>query len=446
MNAVQGRMGAGAVNRNDAVRQIFAGRKAQPGPYGLTSREFAVFCSVFEIDSPARLRALSTAYQVSWQYLAPFITKVAADMLPDLKRITAANYRAQVIFIGRDGFSLGYVIRQMDPLFHNQRCREFQVSRSMADAAVHEAESWPLTGLGGIAAFRKDGPHRSPTRARTGWQDLVQAFERDAAYLDRSGAEFVLVDTGYKGSIQEMLAAAFPTAKFHGCYVFCGESPDDPHPGTKKGYALHLHAENSFGGRAIRDHLLDDPDLTFAHHDAIVAVEELLKGADSPASASAKPGNESCLAGLNPIRVAHEYTTNSVREAVLAMVLRATSDYAALYAATQGPAIRIARAALAEGAERLRRELHDWMARRPGHSALRRLLDSFVRRADKDLVERLAGAMQAMALTPAQRHALWAGFDACDSLTCKEHLVTSCTHTPQSAQEIARTLLAAKGR
>jgi hypothetical protein len=59
-------------------------------------------------------------------------------------------------------------------------------------------------------------------------------------------------------------------------------SPHDPHSDTKQGYALHLDAARSFGGRPVSE-LLTDPSLTFAHQDAIGSIEETLHGpASSP--------------------------------------------------------------------------------------------------------------------------------------------------------------------
>ncbi len=388
-----------------------------------------MFCSYFKIDSPAKFRAIRIARELSWQYFAPFMTKVAVDMLPDLRRIIALNHRARVIFVGRDGFSLGHIVERLDPLFHNQFCREFHIARVTADAAVHEAELWQVDAFHEVREFRKDGPHRSETLRRSGWQDLVASFEADATYLDNGRAEFALIDSGYKGSIQEMLAAAFPDARFHGFYIFHGSSPRDPHPDSKKGYILHLGPGHFTQGRAIRDKLLDDPELTFAHHDAIVALEDLLRGSSDRAP-SASISREVSLAsselqGINPILVAHEYLDDSVREAVRAIVLRTTNDYAGRYAAWRRSDPSVAWADLVFNAGKLRPQIHAWMAQYPGDPGLRRLLDSFVRKADKQLVDQLAITMQVMGMTYHERHELWKAFNDCGLLTQKTALVNA---------------------
>ncbi|MEU3616405.1 hypothetical protein ABZ725_29445 [Streptomyces sp. NPDC006872] len=70
----------------------------------------------------------------------------------------------------------------------------------------------PLTrrrrgGAPGADGFRNRPQRDEPSDS---WNDLVRYAEDSNRYLDRSGSQFALVDTGFKRSVQEMLNAACP--------------------------------------------------------------------------------------------------------------------------------------------------------------------------------------------------------------------------------------------
>jgi hypothetical protein len=355
-------------------------------------------------------------------------------MLRGLNLFTRANPHARVIFLGRDGYSVGHVIAELDPALYGQYGVMAHVPRTVADAALYQAEQQFFADAGhGIGAFRKDGPHRALDVDVGGWwTGLIGLMDDQNAYLDGERPAFALVDSGYKGSIQEMLSAAYPRAQFYGCYVFCSVSPQDPHPHDKQGYAFHLDASSGYGGLGMRDRVVDDVELTFAHHDAVAAVEELLRGTGADPLITTEGSLVQCasmapFAGLNPLRVAHEYRDPLLREATLAVMLRSTSQYAREVAWNRATDPQTWYASLSVDAARLRPQLHAWLTGRDGDPALRRLLDSFVRRADKDLVDQLAGLIHDMSLPRAEQNAVWAGFDRCEDLAAKDTFVRQMT-------------------
>ena len=409
-------------------------------PFGFTARNFAMFCSFFQINSPRKLRSLLIAYESSRRYLAPMLTKAGVDMLPTLRRITAKDRHAHVIFLGRDGFSVGHVIAALDPLLYGMHGTMVHLPRAAADAAVHQADLWFHDDLRKAESFRKDGTHRHPDAERNGWSALLGLLEQHNVYIDGDRREYVLIDSGYRGSIQEMMAAAYPTVRFYGCYLFFSASPDDPHPGSKKGFVAHFDATSGLGGLGIRDRVIDDQELTFAHHDAVAAVEELLRGTSLDTLITADGPQGDCrhlepLEGLNPLLVAHEYHEPLFREATLAIMLRATNQYAAEVRDRQASEPDTWYAALSDDATRLRPQLHAWLTRRPMDRALKRLLDSFVRRADKNLVGQLASLTRSKSISHKSHFALWSEFDRCNGLDAKVEFVRNAANVRPLADQ-----------
>lgn len=384
-----------------------------------TRRQFDLFCSVMKIDSPAKLRAIETAYRTAFWYLGPFITKIAADMLSEMATIvTSTQRRPHVLFIGRDAAAIGYAIEELTPGFHNQFCSAVApLSRALADTVAEEAAFWFPDSVAAIEQYRKPGPHRELDVDVGAWQGLVDFLEVCNAYLDNSDALFILVDTGYKGSIQEMLTVAYPNAVFYGLYAFYAAATRSSV--RKKGMILNLDYEQGWGGQAIRDRIIDDPALLFAHHDAVVAVEELLRG-ESETNMMKDP-----LDGLNPTKISAYYTERDVRRATLALHQIAITAYAAHDIDARDNSPETWYSNLGVAAERFPRELYAWLTRRPCDAALRTLLDSFVRRADKHFVKALAEVLEAAGVPKRMKRRIWRSFDQQNTLSTKGAFVES---------------------
>ncbi len=230
------------------------------------------------LDSPGEAETLRDAYQVVHDFQAPFLVKLADDMLDDLRETVANNPDGQrVVFVGRDGRSLAIAVAQLDPEFFRNHCSEVVLSRALVESAVQDLEHNQGKSFPQLLGFR--GAAKKVDSA-----DTVGAVGALTDYLHNHGvpvgmplSRVTLVDTNYKGTVQELLTAVYPTTTFNGRYAFFAESPHDPHPGSKKGYALHLNKSESDGGIPI-DALPDDVARTFAHQDAIGSIEETLHG------------------------------------------------------------------------------------------------------------------------------------------------------------------------
>lgn len=354
---------------------------------GLSEAAWNQLYTDFDLRSPDERAIVDAARSTVFRYFGPFITKVAVDMLADLAKLQASsNRRLRAIFVGRDALALSYAMHQLDPAFHYFYCRELgPVSRAVTDRVIAQASKWWPERLEAIEKYRfnKRAPYRSRTTEPQTWDEMLDYLQIDSIDLKHRLAvdDFVVIDTGYKGSIQEMLAAAFPQVTFRGMYLF--HAATDAATSPKKGYVLDLDPERGRNGEAIRDRVIDNEDLTFAHHDGIVAIEELLCGGLDIIIA------EDPLEGINPSTIAAHYRPRSVRLAVFTASQLAVADYAAR--------LRTLRRKsgfwydeLTEESKALPQQIYGWLTGRQMDKQLRELLDSFVRRADKHLVKELA--------------------------------------------------------
>jgi hypothetical protein len=256
--------------------------------------------------------------------------------------------------------------------------------------------------------------------------DVPGAYDRLSDYLDAAGVPIhsdngiSLVDTSYKGTVQEMLTAAYPDPKFQGHYAFHGQSPGDPHPDAKKGYLVDLEPEDG-GGKPLRE-LSDDPRRTFAHQDAIGVIEETLHGTMSSPRRIDEDGpvqqpqrfEEDLTKGINPTKIAEPFQDPAVREGAKAMSLRAVVDVAREMAQLRddgGPW----RDELASRAEHGRDQVRSWMAEDSGGDPrFRDVMDSLVRRGDKGAVIAVEDAVRD--LPPDEQRRVWTEFAALPSI------------------------------
>lgn len=393
-----------------------------------------VFFGAFGIDTRTKFEVVSATFEVGRDLLAPLMVKAAVDILPHLQDLVDQDPHTRIVFAGRDSFSLGYVVNAIDPGFSATYCRSLYLTRTIVDAALADLERQGQS-FAAIETFRK---RRPGTASSTAWQRLQDYLQASNLQMESASGPVVIVDTGYKGSIQEMLAAAHPGVQFTGHYVFYSAAPDDPHPGTKRGHVFDAGTGPARGGRALRGDLPRDPSLTFAHHEAIVAVEELLQGSQLSPTAMDPTGRPRLrrarrtgdpYEGLNPMLIGDEFTDPVLREGVLAFNVFAVSRLARRVAGHVDPSVqgwyRTATASawyheLAAQVERLRDNLRLWISRDPGgamHPVLRRMLDSFVHRSDRHLIRALDERIREW---PVERQAqIWAAFDRCPTVEAK---------------------------
>ena len=191
----------------------------------------------YGITDEAARAAVEDTYRAVASYSGPALTAVTADILDGLQADLAARPEQVSVFVGRDGFPLAEAARGLDPGFVAENTRTVALSRVVIEQALRDLEANTGRDLGLPPAFRLGS---APDAARPGaYRQLSRYLHSCGVPAGRDEGAIALVDTSYKGTGQEMLAAAYPTTRFTGHYAFFGAHPDDPHPGTKTGHALH---------------------------------------------------------------------------------------------------------------------------------------------------------------------------------------------------------------
>lgn len=400
----------------------------------------------YELTDLADRAAVEQAYQVSADHLTPLITHVAAAMLDDLRQAVQRDPDTVVVFLGRDGHSLAVAAGNLDPAFVADHCTEVVVSRAVVDAALQDLQANSGHTFPQLTGFRDAAAWVDPAAVSGARRNLTDYLQRSGVPVGEPGSSVVLVDTSFKGTVQELLAGIYPQTSFTGCYAFYGASPDDPHPGSKKGYAVHLEGDRSNGGRPLTA-LPDDPALTFGYVDAIGVVEYTLNGPlESPERISAQGPVQAWLRndlnvlwGLNPIRVAEPYHHPVVREAAKAAMQLAVDERshdlaAALHAGALTPA------ALNTQVDRLRQQIRSWDRRDPSTDpAFGQVMDAFVAHPDKWAIERLRADLQDRHLSVAAQTDIWRQFDRLD-LAAKNTFTPGKAHVRPTAVTFPRTV------
>jgi hypothetical protein len=155
------------------------------------------------------------------------------------------------------------------------------------------------------------------------------------------------------------------------------------------------------------------------------------------------------LVGINPVLVAEQYRDPKVREAVKAAAILAVHD-SALEAARSRNAGRDWKGELQQARERFTDQVRSWVSR-DGRTdgRLAPVLDSFVRRADKNVVKDLDKALKHAGVDQRAAEPLWKQFGELKSLEeKKQFLKDATTPTPGSGktpQEHLRGVAAASG-
>ncbi len=363
---------------------------------GMEPAVFEGFMRSFGIDTADKVTTLVRTYNLVQRHLAPFVLKIVIDMIPNLVRAVTENPKTKIVFLGRDGFIFGFVLAELLPNLFALHGVSMYLPRPLVNDALHDMEVYENKHFSQIEMFRKRP--RVPADPAGALQRLTTYFEQCGVRVEASGLDVCVVDSGLKGSIQEMLAAAYPDVDFSGHYAFFAASPHDPHPGTKRGYMLHLDG-NHGGGLALRAGLPEDPALTFLHHQAIVAIEGLISGSkNSPTTfnrsgrprAQRRRHDDSAIHGINPVLIAPEYTDPLVREAILAMNIVAIIHYTR----TLLPTVTMAGlnwyddasdtpwyAELVQRSDVFRDQIRAWVGRSPNTDPeIARVLDAFIPR------------------------------------------------------------------
>ncbi|GAB3825629.1 ABC transporter permease [Kribbella italica] len=362
-------------------------------------------------------QTLYDAYRTTYAYQAPLVVRIADDMLAD-QRAEAGTDR--VVALGRDGHSLAVAMRRLDPAFYRRHVSDVVVSRALTENALQDLErqgaDFPL-----VHAFRRVASRVDPAHTVGGFRVLTEYLLSRGVPVGRPGSRVTVLDTSFKGTVQELLAAIYPETTFRGRYAFLGESPDDPHPGSKQGYEVHLRAGETRQGRPFYV-LPADESKTFGHVLGINAVEELLDGPlTSPVRIdrygpvqTAQRKQPDLLYGLSRGRISPRLRPLPVREGVKLVNLRAVADRAGYAAAVRDTGGNY-RAGLEAGVQRFRSELRAWIRGGETDAGLQEQLDAFVHRSDFRHAERLGRALERARLPEQGTAAIWAGYDHCAS-------------------------------
>ncbi|WP_306359814.1 hypothetical protein [Nocardia sp. CC227C] len=392
--------------------------------FGLEPEVFEGFLRGFRIDTEDKVRTLVRAYGVVQHHVAPFVMKVVVDMIPDLVAAVDKDPTTKIVANGRDGHAFGFVLAELMPNLFARHGASMYLPRQLVDIALQDAETHEGRDFSHIEVFRKRPT--VPVDPTDMLRQLTAYFEQYGVDVDAGGQDIHLIDICFRGSIQEKLAALFPKTAFWGHLALYEAVPEDPHPGTKKGYALHLDVTSNHERGPLKGPLPEDLELTFLHQDAYVAIESLISGSKSSPTrfgANGRPDarrhrhDQRPLRGINPALVAPEYADPLVREAVLSISVIAIIHYARdLVPIITAAGARWYESApdtpwyaeLAQHGHALRDQLRAWITRSdtvdPEFACL---LDAFAVRINKYVVENIDERLRRANLIDAERHKIW---------------------------------------
>lgn len=392
---------------------------------------------------PGGDQAVRDSYEVFRRFHGPFITSVSAQMLPDLER--DASRGSRIVFLGRDGHSFAAATRALAPDFYAEHCREVVLSRVVAETAVQDLERNRGSSFPEIAGFRG-------TRSRVKEEAVTGSYRQLTAYLrgadipvGRPDSRVTLVDSSFKGTVQELLAASYERTYFQGRYAFFGAAPGDTRPETKQGYVVHLAADQTGEGKGYPfDDLHPDVAWTFASKQPINAIEDALNGPmDTPLGMSAggpeqRPQRDDpeSFRGFNPTLVPEHFRDPLTREAIKAAALLAVYDAAAERSTTQRDAAWLSRR-MDERAE-FTAEIRLWTNRDVlTEPHLKTVLDSVVRRVDHPIYSQLQDYCTDRGLSESQAWGVWQHLETLPDRAARADFVREMTTSDHGAVRTA---------
>ncbi|MFJ1457543.1 hypothetical protein [Nocardia sp. N2S4-5] len=368
-------------------------------------------CNKWHLREAAHIKALTLAYDTAYSYVAPFTVQHVDEMLRDCKADIKVRPNSQYAFLGRTGMGLAVAAATLEPEFFVNHCALLPLSRHIVETALQDLKINAGREVGHLTEFYTLGP-----RIRN--EDVTGAHLSLTEYLQSCGISphipkqrITLIDTGFRGILQELLATTYPDIDFQGRYLFFAESRDDPHPGSKTGYALHLKQEKSNGGRPVLD-LPDDPSETFAHLGAVLAVEDMLAVPNDPeAAASGQRGASTIIQGINPLDIVDEFAHPAVRGAVIDLNVLAVRDYAeriSMIRSANGRWIEHTR----HSSQKFVTKVRQWISGNDRESDFAKIMSSFVRKSDWEMVSRLHDAIERHELRDDEATAAWRNYRA----------------------------------
>ncbi|WP_331718317.1 ABC transporter permease [Streptomyces sp. NBC_00134] len=399
---------------------------------------------------PQGRAAVRESYDAFRRFHGPFITSIAGQMLPDL-RVDAERGRT-IVFLGRDGHSFAAATRALAPEFFARHCREVVLSRVVAETAIQDLERHRGSSFPEIEAFRGTRGRVAPESVPGAYRQLTAYLRNAGVPVGREGSRVTVVDSSFKGTVQEMLTAAYERTDFQGRYAFFGAAPGDPRPERKHGYVVHLQAEQTGEGKGFPfEDLHPDAAWTFASKEPINAIEDALNGPmDTPLGMTAggpvqRPQREDpeAVRGFNPLLMPQRFRDPVTREAVKAAGLLAVHDAAAERAGGQSSPDWL-NLRLQERAE-FTDSIRQWASRSDRvDPLLKTVLDSVVRRADHPVYTQLQDSFTEKGISERQARHVWRHMEELPQRDVRAAFARSMI-APQHREEFEAARLASLG-
>lgn len=389
-------------------------------------------CKKWGVDTDEGHAAVQRSYDVVKNKVAPFLVKHMAKMIDDCNAEVLKDPDRLYAFLGRDGYCLATVVATLDPDLYIKHCITVPVTRVMLEPALQDDEANAGKKFG-IDAFRKYKDTVSADEIHEAKFRLTAHLENNGLPVNEAGRNITVIDTSRKGSTQEGLAALYPHINWFGRYLVFEQSPADPHPDTKIGYALN----NDSTGREERpeaavtpqdpEKLPEDRHQTFAHPDAILCIEDLVHGpwpsprlgtdGQSPPRGEMPPVDE-----LNPLDISPAFQDPATRIAAAEAMVVAVRDcaYEVMRQRDEGEDWR---AELDGKTEVLVDDLRAWISGGEVDDDMAEVFGAFVRRSDRPHVAQLRAAITAHGLDPAGAERVWRGYKQARSLGEKQDYV-----------------------
>lgn len=391
-------------------------------------------CKRWGVDAAEGVAAVQRSYDVVKDKVAPFLVHHVAKLIEDCKAEVATDPDRRYAFLGRDGYPLAGIVATLDPEFYVNHCGLLPVTRLMLEPALRDDEVNAGKKFH-IDAFRKYKDDELSDADIDGAKfGLTEHLENNNFPVTEPGLTITVIDTSRKGSTQEGLAALYPHINWQGKYLCFEQSPEDPHPGTKTGYALHKDATDTNGESDARkppedpEKLPEDRNQTFAYPDAVLSIEDLLHGPwssprlDAEGQSFQQPEMPP-IDELNPLDISPPFQDASTRLAAAEAMVIAVRDRA-YEAMRQRDAGEDWRGVLAGKAEEFVDDLRSWISGDEIDPHLAEVLGSFARRIDRPHVAELRAAITESDLDAAETDAVWRGYKQVDSLEAKRAYVT----------------------
>ncbi|MGW0252105.1 hypothetical protein ACWDYH_36315 [Nocardia goodfellowii] len=384
-------------------------------------------CTKWKVETAEGVQAVQRSYEVVKDKVAPFLVKHVATMLEDCKAEVAADPSHIYAFLGRDGYPLATIVATLDNQFFTEHCRLLPVTRRMVEAALQDEERSSGKDFD-LTPYRKYQGEITPEESDGAKADLTELLEACGAPVGEPGRAITVFDTSRKGSTQVGLTALYPEIVWFGRYLCLERLDCDPNPEMKTGYALDSTVDSSLE-RTAGETLHQSRAMTFAHSDAILAVEDLLHG---PWSSRLRAGTEQHAevpseAELNPLEISAAFRDPATRLAAAEVMVLAVRDSAVEWSELRERAPDW-RAQLDQRADEFVDELRRWITGGDCDPALAEIRGSFVRRTDRAHVAELRSAIADSGLDDFETEAVWRGFQQAGSVEAKGAYVADYNH------------------